>query len=180
MATVADTKTCTTCFHERSISEFRRRWKDNEERHTVCRECYNAEQRERQRARRGRRVCTYVKEMVAAKRDANKVVALTSRLFSDLNGLEAVVSSIKGALENAQAAGRHATVFRIYKMLMDMLIVSDQLRREQLSSLSDQELEELRRREIRDEISENPALAIVAAHELQWTIIPPENEDVHT
>ena len=121
MATVADAKTCTTCLRERPISEFRRRLRNSEHRHTVCRECYNAEQRERQKARRGRRVCTYVKEIVAAKRDANRVVALTSSLFRELQGVEAVVSSLAGAIDDAHAAGRHATVFRFYKMLVDLL-----------------------------------------------------------
>ncbi|HJN12876.1 MAG TPA: hypothetical protein QF564_29640 [Pirellulaceae bacterium] len=178
-ATETETKTCRCCFEAQPVTEFRRKRKNSEDRHGQCRLCFNREMSERRKAMRRRKVCTYVREVQAVKRDRDRVIVLTEELTRGLGGMETIVALFKEVYEEALAANRSFTAFRVLKTVLDLSIVADELRREQLTSLSDEEFEEVRRRAIRDEISENPALAIVAAHELGWMIIPPdEDKDV--
>ncbi len=172
-ATESETKTCRCCFETQPLSEFRLRRKNSDDRHGKCRLCFNKEMSARRKAMRRRKVCTYVSEIQAANRDRDRVIVLTRELARGMGGIEAIAALFKEVYDDARAANRSFKAFRILKTVLDLSIAAEDLTRERLSSLSDVELEELRRREIRDEISETPALAVEAALTLGWRVEPP-------
>ena len=179
-ATEPETKTCRCCFETQPLSEFRLRRKNSDDRHGKCRLCFNKEMSARRKAMRRSKVCTYVRDIQSANRDRDRVIVLTRELARGMGGIEAIAALFKVVYEEAIAAERYFTAFRVLKTVLDLSIAAEELQREQLSSLSDKELEELQRREVREEIRENPALAIEAAFTLGWTVEPPdEDEDDH-
>ncbi len=178
-ATDIETKTCRCCFEAQPVTEFRLKRKNSEDRHGQCRRCFNREMSERRKAMRRRKVCTYVRDVQAVKRDRDRVIVLTRELASRLGGIETIVALFKEVYEEAKAAGRHFTAFRVLKTVLDLSIVTDALSRERISEMSSEDLDaELMRGSI-SAFQENPHLAVLAAHQLGWTVIPPnENEGV--
>ncbi len=175
------TKTCTACFERQPITEFRRRRRNSEDRQTQCRRCTNKAESARRKAIRRRKVCTYARDVLAAKRNRGRVVALTEQLASKIGGIEKIGALFKEALDGARAAGRHYTVLQLLRTILDLTIVSGQLEREQVRQMSDEDLQaELLRGSIRA-VQENPHLAVLAAHQLGWTVIPPDEvKDIDT
>ncbi len=171
--TESKTKTCRCCFETQPITEFRLRRKDSDDRHGQCRLCFNKEMSARRKAMRRRKICTYVSEIQAANRDRDRVIVLTRELARGMGGIERIAALFKEVYEDARAANRSFTAFRVLKTVLDLSIAAEDLTRERLSSLSDKELDELRRRDVREEIRENPALAVEAAFTLGWRVEAP-------
>jgi hypothetical protein len=182
MPTLADppavsTKRCTTCFQERPIDEFRRRRKNTEDRHTVCRRCYNAEQRERIKAKRRRRVRKFSSDILAANRDRKRVLALTREYAKALGGVERMAGLFKEVFDGARANGRFFTAFRLLNTVLDLAIVVEQLEKERTRQMSDDDLKAVIFGQTMNLVKEHPEVALMAAAKCPgWEVIPPPDE----
>ena len=116
----------------------------------------------------------YVSDVLAAKRDRDRVIALTRQLGKSLGGVEQMGALFKEVFDGARAAGRYFTVFRLMKTFLDLAIVVEQLDEERTREMSDEDLREKLFYETMRFIKAQPEIALWAAAQCPgWDVIPP-------
>jgi hypothetical protein len=86
-ATPIETRTCTNCWEEKPITDFRRRRRGTEKRHGQCRACYNAYMREHRAARRHRVVAKLARRVNSNRTNLNRIAAPCNATFRRFGGV---------------------------------------------------------------------------------------------
>ncbi|MCO6458562.1 MAG: hypothetical protein J5I93_24920 [Pirellulaceae bacterium] len=113
-----------------------------------------------------------------------RVEALATAAIARFGGLDRLVRLWREVTEQAHEQGKPHVAVRSLEALGHLLTVAAksqeaaaQEAREELARMSDEELHEVELRAVRLAIQEQPELAVAAAVELGWTVIPPEDAD---
>lgn len=178
---------CGTCGNWKPSTEFRRYRKFSPQLRPQCNDCRNSENHLKRQHKR-RREFTKSMTAIARARDLNRLFSLLEVLFHRYGGYRGFVAE----LVHWQRTAPHGSTLqgRIIQATMQMMMLVDEVQREieekkardreeHYWRMSDEELKAEHQRRIREctkqMIAECPALAVKAAHELGWTVIPPED-----
>ena len=80
-----DSKTCRICGEQKTISDFRPRSRDGNQRQSECRECHNLNERLRRAARKDRAVAAFVRDL-SARRNTDRIVMMAKAVLDSQEG----------------------------------------------------------------------------------------------
>jgi len=153
---------CRECLEERPIGEFRRRGRNSDRRHSVCRPCRNRLDRERRflakANRERRRLGAWLTAIRAARseRELAYFVGVALRQFGGISGFARVFGAYhRHALEEF-GRGHDAPLFRSVGALLECMRFVDDVSRKALPGLSDDEIREQRDRALLELVRANP------------------------
>lgn len=174
-------KICSACGRLLPVRLFRVRCRASGVRHNECGRCHN-DQRNRRAARKRQKDLSQLLQDVnrnGSLRRYPKVEALATAAIARFGGLDRLVRLWRQVTEQAHEQGKPHVAVRSLEALGHLLTVaarSEQIAaqetREALAQMSDQELREAELRAVKLAIWEQPELAVAAAVELGWVVIP--------
>ena len=115
-----------------------------------------------------------------------RVERLTTAAIARFGGLERIATFWMELTLNAREQDKPHIVLRSLNALTHMIVVAAKSQaaeteaeavNDQLRTLSEEQLADLQLAEVKMVIRENPELAVAAACELGWTVIPPASGD---
>ena len=165
------TRICPKCGQKRPISDFRRRRRDTDYRHSICRRCLNRFNREDRRKKRAEDFLAYARD--AQKRnDLRRLVVLTEQMIRRCRGVDAFVEIWHDCLTSAQRAKKQHLVLRGLSLWSHMVSVV-QNSKIPFEFLTEEERLQAVRREAQQIVVDHPEILLEVAHDLGWKLIPP-------
>ncbi|MCO6458601.1 MAG: hypothetical protein J5I93_25115 [Pirellulaceae bacterium] len=185
MSTIAPAeKICSGCGRLLPLRLFRFRKRELNDRHAECGSCHN----ERMKRRTAKTRQTDLNQLLmdvnrnGGLRRYRRVEALATAAIARFGGLDRLVRLWREVTEQAHDQGKPHVAVRSLEALGHLLTVAAksqeaaaQETRDELAQMSDAELHEAELRAVRLAIREQPELAVAAALELGWTVVPPED-----
>ena len=137
------TKVCTDSLQERPLTAFRRRYRDSDERHNQCRECFAAYMRYFRAVKRGKLIRRFAVEVKSiSSRDV--LTAMCAEMAQRLGGVRALCAAWVAHL-HAAAEARHGSkmVLDTFRAIDNLMSVAEQQEPEQIDvrELTDDELD---------------------------------------
>ena len=176
-ATEEATKICTACSKRLPISEFRRRFSGQEERHGKCRLCFSAELRGRRAARRRGEFYHFETELLRARND-QQLARIVRGMVRRLGGEDALAEQWHQCFERARVQHKDHLVMRGHLAMWKTWGAAERMK-PPFGQLTAEERTEIVRAEIAKIIDEHPeAVLLVAATMPGWTVIPPPGVDL--
>jgi hypothetical protein len=176
----AETRLCCDCLEVKPSTEFRRRLRTGQARLGQCRACHNLAERlrraQRRRAWRDQRVAAFVTQLKNARSD-NHVRLLCNLMLYRFGGLQGFVNAWLqqlGRVQRDQPGSKKSLDF--FQAVVRMIEFSDSTR-PNVTGLTDEDLQRELEAETRRLIDAHPELAVQAAGQIGWTIIPPDAVD---
>jgi hypothetical protein len=172
-APISATKVCTKCFRVRPLSEFRRIRSGQERRHPQCRDCRNEYERGRAKRQRDKAVYKYADAVRTNEDDARKLLAATREIFERFRGLEGFGKAWQAAYREAEREGKTYLCVRMLEATMYLTATASELQQENTRTMSDEDLQASVLRNTAVLIRRFPQIAVEAARELGWQVVPP-------
>lgn len=168
---------CSTCLLGKPVTEFRRSHAGSERRRKQCRNCYNESMRNYRAKKRDKNLTRIVRELSWTSNrssDINRLVTLAMRCFGGLQGFAVEwVASVNAA----RAAGNHKYVLQAYQALLRLLVESSKNDpTPPIEELSDEELARELGDGLKQQLAEDPELAVLPLRDMGWTVVPPQGE----
>ncbi len=137
---------CCECGVVRSIEHFRFRDVAARRRHSICRDCNAAYQRQRKAKQVGKRLDRFASEIHRARdRGFNRVAAVINAMVREFGGMARLVEIWHGHIKAAEALDNHSLALKHMRCIIDILIVmapiEEQRRRDFLNRATDEELQ---------------------------------------
>jgi len=173
-ATFADTKLCELCVSVKPFTEFRRRSRNGSARLNQCRQCHNTAERERRsgkRTRHNHRLMAKCLTKVKNEQNNDRLELLCGFMFDQFGGLEGFTAAWCDYRRRAMQQGGYAA-FRVFQSLFRLAEYCD-ANRPDMSALSDEQLQQAWEENTKELIQQHPELAVTAADQIGWTVIPP-------
>lgn len=141
-----------------------------------CRSCHNKRERERHaRLRRGQRdavIASFVTQLKSAKSN-DRVAFLCGAMIQHFRGLEGFLQAWRSQLDRAcQQQPGSKKVLDFFRSVVRLIEYCDATR-PSVSQLPDEDLHQELAAETRRQVEAHPQLAIEAAAQLGWTVVPP-------
>ncbi len=175
-STSAPMRLCEQCLTAKPISQFRRRTQSGSARLHQCRDCHNAYERARLARKRQQRDDRRVsKALTQIKNESNskRLELLCAMLVQQFGGTEGFAAAWFNF--HCRAANRgQAAALRSFKAISRLLKYSEE-NRDDPGDLSDEDLERAVLDETKELILREPELAVAAAEQIGWTVIPATN-----
>ena len=173
------TRLCRQCGDEYPVDHFRRKRRDGERRETVCRNCHKANMRAWRRARTEAALKSFVKRAPNQLLD-RRLRAVANDTLRRLGGVEALSQMLASTAKALHAAKptdplplRAAmAVVRLHQYIDARQNVNEAADCDDYSGLSTDEIKARIRQAIIDLIRKHPEIAVAAAEQLCWTVIP--------
>ena len=147
--------------------------------HTVCRDCRNWLRREETRLSREKDAHRYAQRVnrLAAAEKTVQLLTVTAQMIERFGGLDELVRTWKRAIDAAEEKGKDHLVCRSMTAIMHLVVActSLQVSVTQPDMVDDEDLRREFEAVTARVIVSHPELAIRAARQLGWTIIPPDN-----
>ena len=156
-------KTCRRCLQRLPNEQFRRRYQAQDKRHTLCRECVNAEARTQRLASRHRLLRTMCSEIRRTNGSADQIMKIISGVAQQLGGMNRLVDEWVAYFQSEITPNQRLGMINT---LMQMMVAVDfsrayanqesqkqeaeQLTPEQMAKLSDDELTMMATESIRE------------------------------
>ena len=121
------TKVCRICGEQKSLSEFRPRSRDGNQRQSECRECHNLNERLRRAARKDRAVAAFVREL-SARRNTDRIVMMAKAVLKSQGGLHGFAAEWKRQHQRAMVESP-AIAYRYLSATLRLLELADRLER---------------------------------------------------
>lgn len=139
----AELKTCTKCYHERALHEFRRVRKDRPELRSECRRCFNAAQRHYARRKRRARLMSFTRVIAANQKPAGAIEALCKRMIRAFGGLDRLVAIWRREIDIVLAEQPGSSLaLQSLAGVLNLLLLAQQVQQAAPASLSDEELKQ--------------------------------------
>ncbi|QDT51692.1 hypothetical protein Pan258_57840 [Symmachiella dynata] len=171
--TTAPTRLCEQCLTAKPISQFRRRTQSGSARLHQCRDCHNAYERARLSRKRQQRDDRRIsKALTQIKNESNgkRLELLCAMLVRQFGGTEGFASAWFNFHQRAAERGQ-AAALRSFESVFRLLKYCDE-NRDEPADLSDEDLRKAVLEETKDLLRREPELAVAAAREIGWTVIP--------
>lgn len=172
--TAADTtRLCEQCLTAKPINQFRRRTQSGSARLHQCRDCHNAYERARlARKRQQRNDGRISKALTQIKNESNskRLEVLCAMFVQHFGGTEGFTEAWFD-FHNRVADRGQAAALRSFEAVFRLLKYCDE-HRDEPADIGDEELEEAVLEETKELILREPELAVAAAREIGWTVIP--------
>jgi hypothetical protein len=179
---------CSCCGRLLPLRLFRRRRRGYDHRQTQCDRCHMEAKRRLTAEKRDtdlNRFWSGVSRNAKLER-YERVERLTTAAIARFGGLERIATFWMELTLNAREQDKPHIVLRSLNALTHMIVVAAKSQaaeteavNDQLRTLSEEQLAELQLAEVKMAIRENPELAIAAACEIGWTVIPPDETTDH-
>jgi hypothetical protein len=169
-------KRCRRCQQIRPLDQFRRRYTGTENRHALCKACFNEDAAQRRATKRFKTLHEHNKRINRQAQSVAIVVAATAEIVGRFGGVDGFVTAWKEALDRASADGKPHLVVRGMSMVVHLINTCETIRESgpQPDELDDEDLRWEMERCVTRIVQQNPELAISAARRLGWTIAPNE------
>lgn len=182
-----DVRFCNGCQTTRPIEEFRLFRKGGSQRTTQCNVCHRIAERERRRHQRAlAERAEFRKHLTRINRaQPDELNELCAGILTRFGGVEGVMARLVSAHDSAKP-GSPAKVRCALTMLKVVQASADaeqkRMKRfeEDVSRMSDEELEQAMKERLRAMVEGDPSLAIEAAVEVGWRVVPPTQEVAET
>ena len=172
---IADSKLCEYCLTVKPITEFRRRYRDGTERMNECRTCHNESERMRRAHRRTSRDNDAIKQFVTRLKNTHRpeqIELLCGAMIRRLGGLQSLFVAWVRQVEAAQSAQPGSKkVLDFYQAIFRMIEYCNSGRRD-LAEISDEDLQGEIMESCKQLIRQHPEVAVEAAEQIGWTVIP--------
>jgi hypothetical protein len=168
-----DLRLCQHCLATKPAAEFRRRSPAGPARLRQCRPCHNRAERERRagkRARREHRLTARALTRVKDERDNRRLEWLVGVLVREFGGMPGLVASWSAYHRRAMRAGGLAAV-RCFQAIFRLLEYCESAQPDP-GAMSDEEADRALLAHVEALIQQHPELALAAASELGWTVVP--------
>jgi len=173
--TIDDTRLCRDCLRVKPISEFRRRYRGESTRLHRCRSCHNESERIRRVERRVERNNDTIAKFVTQLKNAQtpkQVELLCGAMIQRFGGVEELFAAWVQQFEAARVAQPGSKkVLDFYQAILRMIEYCD-ANRPNLAEVSDHDLEDEIIEGCKQLIRQHPEVAIDAAEQIGWTVIP--------
>ncbi len=179
---IPDTSTwriCAVCGNRKPLSQFRRMARDSDKRGYQCNDCHSERERarrKRQRAkRRGQAVDRFAKSAVLTQ-NPRRLVATGEAALRRFGGMDKLASLLYERFHKVEAGSTKQLLLGLSVMRMnafDQELRATKADDEYSKYVTDEDIERNLRHAVADFIRDCPAVAISAAEEAGWTIIPP-------
>ncbi len=170
-------KLCEQCLRVKPIDQFRRRYRDREDRQSQCRVCHNrTETLRRCKKRFGKNNSLISKFVLGLKNEADdrRVALLCQTMVSAFGSTEEFVQAWREQVEEARSKKPGSKkVLDFFLAVMRMAEYCEN-QRPKVEYLDDDQLDLAVMRETEDLIRQNPQLAVQCARQIGWTVIPPQ------
>lgn len=177
-----ETKFCTDCSEFRPITEFRLRRRNASARMCQCNRCHNENERCRRANRNTDRESQSVRWHLERVRKAGtheNIERLVGEMLVDFGGVQGFAESWRSCLDIWSKKG--ATLrLKSYLTILHLMVYCEEKREQkqqadsdELKEMSDEELKQSMFRSIMEIIKKDPEIALAAAMELGWQVIPP-------
>jgi hypothetical protein len=171
---------CSACLQELPLDQFRPRGHGSEKRHSWCRDCRNAKDRERRfvvRARRERRRVGHLLTAIKSARSEREVAHFVAVMLKQFNGLsgfaKAYAAYHRFALEEfGRARSTGSPLLKSIRAVIECLKYCDDRARTRLPQMTDAELREQRDGAILEMVAADPELLLGALRDSGWTVQP--------
>lgn len=172
--TTANAKRCRRCWQVKAIAEFRRRYTGTEDRHTLCRDCFNADVAQRRAKKRNKELHRFNQQVNRQAQSIAAVIATTAEMIARFGGVDRFATAWKEVLDRASADGKPHLVVRGMLTVVNLINASTVLRESgpQPVEMDDDDLCRAMDKSVIRIVQQNPELAISAARRLGWTIMP--------
>jgi hypothetical protein len=171
-----ETRFCERCLHFRPVTEFRPRYRDGSARMKTCNVCHAAAERERrasQRVSQDRRRMRQHFAAITEERYRQKVDLLAQVMLAEFGGLGGFLLAFQDYLADAKRRGGLAN-WRAIHATLRLMESAARHSSERVATMSEEELLASLRPHVRDLIAAHPEVAVCAAAELGWAVIPPD------
>jgi hypothetical protein len=127
--TPIETKTCTNCWQDKPITEFRRRRRDTEKRHNQCRECF-AEYMRQYRARATQdSIARFVRELSRSETRPGTMTVMCARMIRRFGGVDRFAAAWKNHFDAIAMERPHSRLmFQNVNAVMKLVMASDRAR----------------------------------------------------
>lgn len=177
MTSVAtDSKLCEHCLTIKPAAAFRRRSSSNAARFNQCRDCHNRAERARrahQKTLHDRRKMASFLTQVKNEQDYDRLELLSRVMLDEFGGVQGFVNAWSDYYQRAMERGGFGALRCIESVLRLMQYCEEKV--PDACQLSDAELQEAMIEQTKAIIQDQPELAVAAAAELGWTVIPPSS-----
>ena len=174
MIVAADSRFCEQCVSVKPLAEFRRRSRNGSARLNQCRECHNQSERKRRATKRSkhdhRRMAKYLTQLKNERSNA-RVELLLGVMIEQFGGTQGFLAAWSDYHHRAMHQGGFAA-FRCFQSVARLMQFCEQNHADP-GELSDEELEQTIMDHTKHLIQQNPVLAVAAADQIGWTVIPP-------
>ena len=121
------TKICRICGEQKTLSEFRPRNRDGNQRQSECRTCHNTGEKLRRAAQKDRAVAAFVRDL-AARRDLDRIVLMAKAVLKSQGGMHGFVEEWKRQYQRALTESP-AIAYRHISAVFRLLELADRLER---------------------------------------------------
>ena len=176
-------RVCGHCSEIRSLTDFRRRYRDRDrpDRMHMCNSCHARRERERRRRKREQRDHMQTERFVSGicnTRDLQRRRLIVDSAIQGCGGIDKFLKSWLGAIESLVARRKYSPrSVRFFECLMELQTEQDARRRAALENASDSELAAMIDERLDGWIRSDPALAVDAARRLGWKVVPPADPE---
>ena len=174
---VEEQRFCESCARWQAITEFRKRRQSDSARMRQCRQCHNRSERERRAKSRlksdRKQVGSFLIELKNEESN-DRIRMLCNRMVLQFGGFQGFVNAWTDYQQQAIESGGFPA-FRCFAAMFRLLEYCSESN-SKMDQLTDQELQYELVVSVRSLLIEQPELAILAAQELGWTLIPPESD----
>jgi len=173
IAATEDIRFCEQCCEFRPLTEFRRRSRAGTGRMHQCRQCHNQSERMRREKRRAKRerssVATWLTRIKNERSNA-RLEFLIGAMLHQFGGMENYVAAYADYHRHAMQQGEFAA-YRCLQSLFRLLELRE-AKEPDPYDMTDEELEHYLAEQTKAAIRLQPELAVAAAKELGWSVIP--------
>jgi len=173
--TIDDTRLCRDCLRVKPITEFRRRYRGESTRLHRCRSCHNESERIRRVERRVERNNDTIAKFVTRLKNAQtpkQVELLCGAMIQRFGGMEGLFAAWVRQVEAAQSAQPGSKkVLDFYQAIFRMIEYCNSGQRD-LAEISDEDLQGEIMESCKQLIRQHPEVAVEAAEQIGWTVIP--------
>ncbi len=174
-----ESRICPHCLRFLLITEFRRRSRQGAARMSKCRECHNRAERERRAAQRHReqqRSLGKALTRLGNEQDAKRAALLLRSIVGQFGGLEHLALLWRQNYEHSQPGSYRR--FRSLQALVTLAGAADTVPPEDddpldPTKMSEPELLDSLDDQMKRMIAERPEIAVAAAADIGWCVIPP-------